>query len=319
VLAPSIPDYDALPLDETGARTGWRLFGDDDDVGLVNLQTPETVAAAAQLVKRGAVFRLDAPVDFLSHPLYGRKAVEHHVVPRSDVEFDDWIDSYYLQISSQWDSLGHVGIAPGTFYNGASAADVTSGRRNTIQAWAKRGIVGRGIVLDVARVLAAAGRAFDPGEPYPITVADLESARELAGVSYRPGDLVIVRTGFMAWYAGLDEDARRRMASLDDPPSAGLEVSADIARYVWNTHASALAFDNTSVEVRGAPTRDGASPDFLHHTFIGRFGLALGELWWLENLAADCADDGVFEAFVVSSPLFINGGIGSPANAIAFK
>jgi kynurenine formamidase len=316
---PTLPDYDALPVDDAGTPHAWHLFGADDQVGLVNLQTAERIAAAATLVRTGAVFRLDAPVDFLSPALFGRGEVRHRVVARSDVEFDDWIDSYYLQVSSQWDSLGHVGARPGVFYNGASADEVVQGHRNTIQHWAKRGIVGRGIVLDVAAALTDEGRAFSPGEPYPITVADLELARDRAGVTYEPGDVVMVRTGFMPWYAALDEAARSALADMGDPPTAGLEISETLARYVWNTHASALACDNPSVEVRGAVLRDDHPADYLHHTFIGRFGLALGELWWLEALAADCAGDGIYEAFVTSSPLVLDGGIGSPANAMAVK
>jgi hypothetical protein len=299
--------------------TGWHLFGADDNVGLVNLQTAERVAAAARLVAKGMVFRLDAPVDFLTHPLYGRRAVEHHISVSSEVEFDDWIDRYYLQVSSQWDALGHVGTEPGVFYNGATADDIRRGRRNTIEHWAKRGIVGRGVLLDVARALADDGRPFSPGEPYAIRVADLELARERAGIAYQPGDVVVVRTGFMQWYSELDDTARRALAAFDDPPFAGLEVSEDIARYIWNTHAGALVSDNTSIEVRGAESPAGKHPDYLHQAFIGHFGLALGEMWWLEDLARNCASDGVYEMFLMSAPLFLRGGIGSPANALAIK
>jgi hypothetical protein len=52
---------------------------------------------------------------------------------------------------------------------------------------------------------------------------------------------------------------------------------------------------------------------------IGQLGMALGELWWLSDLAADCAADGVYEMFGVSTPMNAPGGIGSPANAVAIK
>lgn len=52
---------------------------------------------------------------------------------------------------------------------------------------------------------------------------------------------------------------------------------------------------------------------------IGQFGMALGELWWLADLAADCAADGIYEMLCVSAPLNAPGGIGSPANAVAIK
>ena len=58
---------------------------------------------------------------------------------------------------------------------------------------------------------------------------------------------------------------------------------------------------------------------FLHNMLIGQFGMALGELWWLSDLAADCAADGVYEMFAVSAPMNAPGGIGSPANAVAIK
>lgn len=58
---------------------------------------------------------------------------------------------------------------------------------------------------------------------------------------------------------------------------------------------------------------------FLHHMLIGQFGMALGELWWLKDLADDCATDGIYESLLVSSPLNAPGGIGSHANATAIK
>ena len=58
---------------------------------------------------------------------------------------------------------------------------------------------------------------------------------------------------------------------------------------------------------------------FLNNMLIGQFGMALGELWWLSDLASDCAADRVYEMFLVSAPLNAPGGIGSPANAVAIK
>src|SRR6202020_2362117 len=71
---------------------------------------------------------------------------------------DDVYDNFNPQQSSQWDSLGHAAYSPGVFYNGATEDDVLAGRRNTIDYWARRGIVARAVVLDVARALPARGR-----------------------------------------------------------------------------------------------------------------------------------------------------------------
>jgi hypothetical protein len=65
----------------------------------------------------------------------------------------DVLDNFFPQISSQWDSLAHVAYSAGVFYNGATDNDVLIGHRNTIDHWARRGIVGRGVLLDLDRAL----------------------------------------------------------------------------------------------------------------------------------------------------------------------
>ena len=47
--------------------------------------------------------------------------------------------------------------------------------------------------------------------------------------------------------------------------------------------------------------------------------MALGELWWLGDLARSCRADGRFEVFFTAAPSHVIGGIGSPANALAIK
>lgn len=316
-----LPDYDSLPAVEGGARSGWGLFGADDCAGLMNLQTPERVVAAARLVRRGAVFPLNAPLDYPSPPLFGRGAVRRtNLSIRGGRGFDDVLDNFYPQAASQWDSLGHVGFKENVFYNGASWEDVNGGRRNTIEHWAHKGIAGRAVLLDLQRAMSECGRDYDPGSSHALTVEELELARRRAGVEYEPGDVILLRTGFTEWYLTQDAAARRRLASPDLLQAAGLEHSEAMVRYLWNTRACAVASDCPSVEVWPPDRRPEAWPfGFLHTMLIGQFGLALGELWWLEDLAADCAADGVCEMFLTSAPLNAPGGIGSPPNALAIK
>ena len=77
------------------------------------------------------------------------------------------------------------------------------------------------------------------------------------------------------------------------------------------------------VRGRGLAARRWGAADapfgFLHRVLIGQFGMALGELWSLDDLAADCVEDGVHEFFLTSAPLNVPGGIGSPPNALAIK
>jgi kynurenine formamidase len=298
------------------------MFGADDGVGLINLQTPERVALAARLVRWGAVFPLDPPLDLFDPPFGPRSAPTRTITEHFGTVFDDRLDGFHLQTGAQWDSLGHYGFKPGVFYNGATAKEVARGSRNTIDAWARRGIVGRGVLLDVARTLDKAGRPFDPLSSHAITVADLETARHAARISYQPGDVILIRTGFLEHWSALGRSAR----AAHGQTSAGLEHSEAMARYLWDSHASAVAADNPSVEV--FPAGIDLSAPFpmpgwpfgsLHQILIGLFGMALGELFGLEALAADCERDEVHEMLFVSAPLHIRGGIGSPANAIALK
>jgi hypothetical protein len=315
-----LPSYSDLPAAPDGGRSGWGVFGADDNLGLVNLMTPERIAAAARLVTKGQVFPLDMPLGSIDPGLArGRGVPRHRVLHRPGTfGFDDVYDNFYPQASSQWDSLAHVGYAPDQMYNGATEADVLAGRRNTIDHWARHGIAGRAVVLDVERAMRAAGRHYAPGEAIALSVDDLELARRQAGAEYAAGDTILLRTGFAAWYLEQSLGTRTRMHGNVVAP--GVEQSDAMCEYLWNSHATAIASDTFAVEVVPFDMRAGAPPGgFLHRILIGQFGMALGELWWLDDLAADCAADGAYEAFFVSAPMNAPGGIGSTANAVAIK
>jgi hypothetical protein len=99
---PRLPDYDELPPAARGGRSAWGLFGAEDSVGLLSLQTSERVAAAARLIRSGEVFSLNAPVDVPEPPLFRRGAVRHALITNEQrAFFDDKLDNYYPQGSSQ--------------------------------------------------------------------------------------------------------------------------------------------------------------------------------------------------------------------------
>jgi kynurenine formamidase len=312
-----LPAYDELPAAPEGGRSAWGVFGTDDNVGLVNLLTPERVVAAAGLIRKGIRFPLDAPLDAFSPPIAtGRGVPRHRIIhERGSIGFDDVYDNFYPQGSSQWDSLGHVGYSSGQFYNGATEDDVIEGRRNTMEHWARRGIAGRAVLLDMVRTFADLGRPYDPGTSVAFTVDDLESARRRSGVELQTGDILLIHTGFAAWYLGLSPGQRAAVGRNLATP--GIAHGEDMCRYLWDSHVVAVASDTFAVE---AFPPDGSHPTgFLHRMLIGQFGMALGELWWTEDLAADCASDGVYEMFLSSTPIHGPGAIGSPANALAIK
>jgi kynurenine formamidase len=314
--ARAIPSFRELPREGGGARQAWGLFGDDDSRGLMNLITAQRTVEAARLVSKGSVFPLDMPVGLVDPPFFDRELPRHTLIQRRPGRtFDDFYDNVYSQASSQWDSLGHVAAREGEFYNGATREQIAAGTRNTIDSWSERGIATRGIVLDVSAGVEERG---GPGATVAITVDDLEAARERAGARYRPGDILLLVTGFARWYGEQSAQDRARMAKRENTRAAGLEQSEEMAEYLWDSHVSAIASDTVGLEAW--PAARGSDPfGSLHRILIGLFGLAIGELWWLDDLARDCRDDGRYEVFLTSAPWRLPGAVGSPPNALAIK
>jgi kynurenine formamidase len=318
---PPLPAYDELPPAPRGGRSAWGLFGQEDSVGLLGLQTPDRVAAAARLVRSGEVYSLNAPVSVPEPPLFRRGAARHTLITNETrAFFDDKLDNYYPQASSQWDSLAHVAYGTDEFYNGVTAEDVTVRARNTIGHWAARGIAGRAVLIDIDATLGGAGTGFDPASPRAISVTELDAARQAAGVDWQPGDVLLLHTGFLGWHVRQEAAVREAMAERGALRNIGLAHDEEMARYLWNAHVAAVVSDNPSVEVWPPDISDEAFPfGYLHRVLIGQFGLALGELWWLEDLALSCRRDGRYEMFLTAAPVNVPGGIGSPANALAIK
>jgi kynurenine formamidase len=96
----------------------------------------------------------------------------------------------------------------------------------------------------------------------------------------------------------------------------GLAATEESAAWLWDRHVAAVAADNLAVEK--APLN--MTPDgFLHYRLIPGFGMALGELFWLDDLAAACAADRRWTFQFTSAPLNVRGGVGSPPNALAIR
>lgn len=315
------PSYDDLPRTSDGARSGWSCFPPDDSIGRLALQTPDRVAEAARLVHRGVIFALNAELGAFDPPLLGRTATHHRVIRfPGDPGFDDVLDDFNPQTSSQWDALGHAAYSSDVFFNGTTVRDVLENGRNTIDHWARRGIAGRGVLLDLEPILLERCEQYTPDQPIAISVDDLETARAAAGVEYEPGDILLLHTGFFTWYSQQGAHRKAELATEDGLTAAGLEHSESMARYLWDSQAAAIASDNPSVEAWPPDLSDSAGPfGRMHRHLIGQFGMALGELWDLTDLVADCRADGVAIMLITSAPLNVAGGLSSPANALAIK
>jgi kynurenine formamidase len=324
------PTYDALASAQP-PHSSWEVFGRDDELGTINLLTPERVAAAARLVRTGERFNLDYPVNaFEPYPTGTRPATRHHVFANNEFHRDDWLDSFYLQSTSQLDALRHIGDPRYGFYNGLPAEENTPGStRLGIHRWAESGIAGRGVLLDVPRYFAAQHLGFDCEATVVLDAATLSAIAEFQGVDWRGGDILLLRTGWAGNYVAKSAPQRVEFNSRNRSP--GLAQRETTLRWLWDREIALVASDTPAVEAdpvidsdfrvpgERPPERGVNHSGMLHRPLIALLGMAMGELWRLDELAASCAGDGRYDFFLTCKPLYIVGGVGSPPNAMAVK
>jgi len=308
------------------AHHNWGRWGEEDERGAANFITPERIVAAAGLIRTGKTFSLAIPLDS-NGPVFPPRLPPHHTMTITGADYlaapeaspfgegvirfaDDYI-SMPLQGSTQWDSLAHAWYG-GSLYNGVPESAIrSSGAGGATRLGienVKTGFVGRGVLIDVVRYK---GGSLPAG--YSITRADLEGALKAQKTKVEPGDVVIVRTGLVpSWYE-LDAIGRARFFSQ---PMTGL--ASDSVPWIQAREIAAIAADNIALE--RVPNE--IAPELgvpLHGNLLRDLGVYIGEIWWLEELAADCAADGRYSFFLAAQPLRIPGAVGSPLNPIAIK
>lgn len=295
--------------------SNWGRWGADDERGTVNFITPDVVQRGARCVRRGHVFSLG--LDFSAdgpqfgqagrvNPLHIMTSTANPMTPDpAGLRYADDVIVMPLQCATQWDSLAHVHYG-GQLYNGHSATTVTSSgaARNGIDKMAA-GIISRAVLLDVARLRGV--ESLGPGEV--ITPADLEAAERAEHVRAERGDVLLVRTGYVRVFTVYGD----RVFYMKQTPGLG---SACI-EWLHAREVAAVATDTNMVEVW--PPEDPAVLFPLHALCIRDMGLTLGEMFALDELAGDCARDGVWEVLFSAPPLKVAGGVGSPLNPLAVK
>lgn len=317
------PRYDDLPIAPgLPAGSSWGVWGDDDGLGCLNRLRPERVAAAAAGVRTGELFTVGLDLAEPDPPLFGgRSPLAHTVIgPSGGLGHDDVIDGWNTQTSTQWDGFRHIRNVAHGYYNGLP------GERLGIDRWARRGLAGRAVLADVARWRNAQGRPLHPGSGEAVEVAEVAAALEVASVEVRPGDLLLVRTGWLTWWRSLAHDDQVEAAK--DVRACGLAAEEETARWLWDQGFAAVAADNPALEawpppdLAGARRREvvadpaGAAGAFLHTSLLALLGMPIGELWDLDAFAAHCAEDNRADAFFTSSPLALAGGVASPPNVV---
>jgi len=270
------------------------------------------VAAA----RNGRTFSLAIPFD-QSGPQWDSKNMPERVNPELRTyavnmaftgDTDDFTtsdDSFRMgsQAATHLDALAHVGYE-GKLWNDTPNSVVSSQGAARLGIEHLGAIVTRGALLDIARLHGV--DYFD--ENYPITGDDLERAASAAGVNIEPGDAVLVRTGQMHFLRAGD----KRRYSM---PAPGLSTRS--IAWIRDHDVALVATDTITFEVY--PCEDPRVFMPVHMIHLRDIGLAQGQNWHLDDLAADCANDGRHDFLLVATPLPLTGAAGAPAAPTAIK
>jgi hypothetical protein len=324
--ASTFPKRAELPVVKgTPDGSAW-FWGGSDELGRLNLLTPQRIVKATQEnVKTGDVVSLNLPLDVPGPPLFGRKPLHHEIKSLGNGAFDDET-AINTQSSSQWDGFRHFADpTSGYHYNGVLSEEIMAdedhgkegterSRRLGIDAWARKGIVGRGVLLDVY-AWAQKEKPYDPFASHPITASDLQACAAAQKVTFQTGDILIIRTGWLVAYHSLSPSSKEDRATWDLKQHcyAGLEPSDSMKDLLHDTYFAAAASDNISLEVW--PPQDFRNS--LHASMLPLWGMPIGELWDLEGLSEKCKQLGRWTFLVTSAPGNVSGGVGSPPNALA--
>ena len=280
--------------------SNWGRWGEDDEIGALNLITPTKRLQAVALVEDGITVSLASDADTVE-AVDNPYPYEHTMLGISS----DRIAVRYHGIShTHLDSLAHINMN-GVFYNGytpdAEAVAEGGHKKNSIHN-TKSGIVTRGILIDIPRLKGVP--YLEPGTP--IYIQDLEAWERQAGVRVSSGDAVFVRTGVWArrategpWLRGRRPGGR----------SAGLHPS--VIPWLKERDVALMGSDHPQYV---SPSE---LPGAIHDFALLYLGVHIFDNCDLEALSEAAAERNRWEFLLMAAPLPIRGGTGSPLNPIA--
>ncbi|WP_104203401.1 cyclase family protein [Billgrantia saliphila] len=318
------PSMEVLQRD---APSNWGKWGDGDQVGALNYLGGNEVLEAIGTVNSGKTFTLQVPMTAGDGPVFpGRIPVQHYMSQdealyasgkldplAGGVKYSDDVAFMYLQGTTHVDGLAH-GWYGDQVYGGESAQSTIHGHAHgDVGAIGEKGIVGRGVLLDVGRHLGS-GENHRLAPDTCIGLDDLRATAEAQGTTIHPRDILVIRTGSISRY--WDEEPDAAWDAMTEP---GLCYSAELLQWIDELEIPAIAADNLAVE-KVSQQIDGETYVIpLHGALMRDMGVVLSEIWWLEDLAADSAEDGQYSFLLVAAPLKMAQGSGSPVNPVAIK
>jgi kynurenine formamidase len=307
-------DFDAI----ADRLRNWGRWGPEDQRGTLNHIGPETLRDAAATVTDGKLFNLGLNFDKngpqtgsgrFNPKLYATDLFTPLNPAKPSAVYSDDVIHMPLQAATQWDALGHVHY-DGVLYNNCKACDTLSEKgaaRLGIEHLATPGIMSRGVLLDILRLKNAERLPID----YAITIDDLNAACAAQGVTMRKGDIVLIRTGHI----------QRFTVEKDRAAFTGMQpgLSPLCAEWVHDHSLAAVCADNLAVEVMAMEGLTSDMPLAFHMLCLRDMGCPLGEMFNLDALAADCAEDGRYSFLLSAPPIAFTNAFGSPVNPLALK
>jgi kynurenine formamidase len=326
--------------------SNWGDFGENDQVGRMNLITPKRRLAGAAEIRAGRAFALSLPLDYPGGTKFGSIRKPPVLFAASNAEgealynlpmgigtktprgvvCDDAV-ILHTQYSTQWDSLAHWGArfdadadgeAEIVYYNGYRADEHLVGPIGKkapialalgIENLAVTGAQGRAVVVSLAE-------AFGTGRTW-VGRKELEQVLKAQGAEVRPGDFLLLHTGF--------DDALLSMGG-DPDPRILQEVGAvldgrDPALRDWVRDSGVVALCSDNLAVEGFGFDDGSAGDHsmlpLHDLCLFKLGIHLGELWRLGELSRWLLKEKRSACFLTAPPLRLPGAVGSPVTPVA--
>ncbi|SDU37369.1 cyclase family protein [Halopseudomonas salegens] len=330
--------------------SNWGDFGADDEVGRLNMLTPEKVLQGVAEVHEGRSFCLSLPLDYpggnalnkLRHPprrfTSGRAATPNCNFPlqRLNPQFTDVVSDdavlLFTQYSTQWDALAHVGglfdadgdgVAEPLYYNGWRAGEDILGPRGSedalegveakrlgIDKMAETAVSGRAVMIDLEKHCGHARELIDH--------ARLQSIMQADGIEVESGDMVCLYTGFADVVLGMQREPDAH--TLENSCAVLDGRDAALLQWITDSGLSVLIADNYAVEAY--PARPGTADHCcaalpLHEHCLFKLGIHLGELWYLTDLAHYLRANNRSRFMLTAPPLRLPGAVGSPVSPVA--
>lgn len=330
----------------------WGDFGPDDQLGRLNLLTPQKVLQGLAEVKDGRSFCLSLPLDYPGESSLNARRKPPQLKPTSlhgrpylnfalgeldarntDVICDDQV-LLSLQYSTQWDSFAHVGSwfdADGDgqpemcYYNGYRAHQHVKGPSDYrfVGDPCDGPSCAEALGIEHFAVKAIQGRAVlvdlhahFGDERRIVDAATLRRVMEADRVVVERGDIVLLHTGFSTLLMGMNRRPDMNVLNNACPALDGRDEA--LLNWVTDSGVAALCADNYAVEHYPAREQAGPRPALpLHQHCLFRLGVPLGELWWLHDLAAHLRAAGRSRCLLTAPPLRLPGAVGSPVTPVA--